>query len=49
MFCNNDNQLEFGYTEWQHQYFDEMTSGEFAQKALEYAEKHPYIGNAERL
>lgn len=40
---------KFDYTKWQRQYFDAMAPGEFNQKALEYAEKHPYTGDAERL
>ncbi len=40
---------KFDYTKWQRQYFDTMAPGEFNQKALEYARKYPYTGNAERL
>lgn len=40
---------KFDYTKWQRQYFDAMAPGEFNQKSLEYAWKHPYTGNAERL
>ena len=40
---------KFDYTKWQRQYFDAMNPGEFKKQAVEYAEKHPYTGNAERL
>ena len=40
---------KFDYTKWQRQYFDSMSPGELSQKAKEYAEAHPYTGNAERL
>lgn len=40
---------KFDYTKWQRSYFDAMPSGEFHQKALDYARTHPYTGNAERL
>ena len=39
----------FDYTEWRQEYFDSMAPGEFQQKALEYAQNHPYTGDAERL
>ena len=40
---------KFDYTKWQRQYFDALPDGEFAAKAKEYAEKHPFAGSAERL
>ena len=40
---------KFDYTKWQRQYFDNMPVGDFHKKALEFAEEHPYTGNAERL
>ena len=40
---------KFDYTTWQRQYFDAMEPGTFHQKALDYANKHPYAGKAERL
>ena len=38
---------DFDYTVWQREYFDKLESGEFAVKASEYADSHPYIGNAQ--
>ena len=35
------------YTKWRRTYYDAMESGEFHRKALEYAEEHPYEGNAQ--
>ena len=40
---------KFDYTKWQRQYFDKMQLGEFHEKAVEYAQSHPYTGKAERL
>lgn len=40
---------KFDYTKWRQEYFDSMAPGEFQQKALEYAQNHPYTGDAERL
>lgn len=40
---------KFDYTRWQREYFDAMAPGEFHDKAVEYADGHPYSGNAERL
>lgn len=37
------------YTKWQRSYFDAMAPGEFQEKSLEYAQAHPYTGNAEKL
>ena len=38
---------DFDYTVWQREYFDRLKSGEFAAKASEYADSHPYTGNAQ--
>lgn len=40
---------QFDYTQWRHDFFDKMAPGEFAQKAFEYEEEHPYTGKAIRL
>ncbi|MBQ5420454.1 hypothetical protein [Selenomonas sp. FC4001] len=40
---------KFDYTTWQRQYFDAMEPGAFHKNAVEYANAHPYKGNAERL
>ncbi len=40
---------KFDYTEWRQEYFDSMAPGEFQRKALEFAQNHPYTGDAERL
>jgi hypothetical protein len=40
---------KFDYTEWRQEYFDSTVPGEFQQKALEYAQNHPYTDDAERL
>ena len=37
------------YTLWQREYFDTMESGEFHDKAVEYANAHPFDGKAVRL
>ena len=37
------------YSKWRRDYFDSMEPGEFHQKALEYAQTHPYVGDVERL
>lgn len=37
------------YTTWRRKYYDAMEPGEFHQKALDYADKHPYTGKAVRL
>lgn len=39
----------FDYTKWQREYFDKMIPDDFHARAVEYAEKHPYTGTAERL
>ena len=39
----------FDYTVWQREYFDRMKPGEFADAAIEYAEKHPYSGKAQMI
>ncbi len=40
---------KFDYTQWQRGYFDDMEQGEFHQKALTYAQEHPFTGKAQRL
>ena len=35
------------YTKWRRSYYDAMRADEFHQRALAYAEDHPYAGNAE--
>ena len=35
----------FDYTEWQRDYFDRMPPETIREKALDYAEKHPYSGD----
>ncbi len=37
---------DFDYTVWQREYFDRMKPEEFMEKAVAYAESHPYKGNA---
>ncbi len=37
------------YTKWRKTFYDEMTPGEFHEKAIAYAKEHPYTGKAERL
>lgn len=39
----------FDYTVWRREYFDKMESGEFADKAVEYAKTHPYTGKGRIL
>lgn len=40
---------DFDYTVWQREHFDKMAPGEFGVKVSEYANGHPYTGNAEIL
>lgn len=40
---------QLDYTKWQKDYFDNMTSEEFNDKLLNYAEKHPHKGNAKTI
>lgn len=40
---------KFNYTKWQREYFDAMDPGDFHRQAAEYANAHPYQGEAERL
>jgi hypothetical protein len=35
------------YTKWRQTYYDNMRAGEFHERALAYAEEHPYSGNAQ--
>ena len=39
----------FDYTRWQRDFFDKMEPGEFGRKAVEYAQEHPFKGNANRV
>lgn len=39
----------FDYTKWQQSHYDEMASGEFMERAYEYAQAHPFEGKAKRL
>ena len=34
------------YTQWRQKYYGSMKNGEFHEKAVAYAEEHPYTGNA---
>lgn len=38
---------DFDYTVWQREYFDKLSSGEFAAKASAYANDPPYTGKAQ--
>ena len=38
---------QLDYTKWRRTYYGAMRPGEFHEKALAYAEKHPYKGNAQ--
>lgn len=40
---------KFDYTKWRNAYYDKMQAGEFQKKAVDYAESHPYTGDAIRL
>ena len=37
------------YTKWRNTFYGKMQPGEFHKKALDYAESHPYTGDAPRL
>ena len=37
------------YTKWRNTFYGKMQPGEFHKKALDYAESHPYTGEAPRL
>ena len=39
----------FNYTEWQREYFDGVSPETIRKEALEYAESHPYAGDASKL
>ncbi|WP_035773734.1 hypothetical protein [Butyrivibrio sp. VCD2006] len=49
MFISLIIREKFDYTRWQREYFDNMESGEFNEKAVEYAKDHPFKGNAQKL
>ena len=36
---------QFDYTEWQREHFDRMPPETIRERALAYAEKHPYSGD----
>ncbi len=38
---------DFDYTVWQREYFNQMKSGEFAEKASAYADSNPYMGKGQ--
>ena len=40
---------KFDYVEWQREYFDAKTPEEISNEACQFAESHPYMGNAIRL
>jgi hypothetical protein len=40
---------QFDYTKWQSEYFDKFTPGELHERAVAYAESHPYQGNAKEV
>ena len=37
------------YTKWRSSFYDKMKPGDFHKRALDYAESHPYTGDAPRL
>ena len=39
----------FDYTKWQRDYFDKRPDAEFMNHAVEYANAHPYKGNAKKI
>jgi len=41
-FISVINREKFDYTKWQRQKFDSMSSDEFHEAAVAYAEKHPF-------
>ncbi|MBP5609324.1 MAG: hypothetical protein J6X66_13790 [Lachnospiraceae bacterium] len=49
MFISLIIREKFDYTRWQREYFDKMEPGEFNSAAIEYAQEHPFKGNAQRL
>ena len=37
---------QFDYTQWQREYFDQMTPEEISREAADYNKKHPFSGKA---
>ena len=40
---------QFDYTKWQREYYDTFLPDEFHERAVAYAESHPYQGNAKEV
>ena len=40
---------QFDYTEWQKEYYDQMSPNEFMEKAYQYAIEHPYQGKGKHV
>lgn len=39
----------FDYTKWQRDYYDRFTPEQLHERAVAYAESHPYQGNAKEI
>ena len=40
---------QFDYTKWQREYYDKFSPIELHERAVAYAESHPYQGNAKEI
>jgi hypothetical protein len=40
---------QFDYTKWQQEYFDRMTPEEIDKAASQYAQAHPFKGEAKKI
>lgn len=49
MFISIMLREQFDYTKWQQEHYDAMEQGAFLKEAAEYAQVHPYEGNAKRI
>ena len=49
IFISHIIREKFDYTKWQREYFDAKTPEEISNEACQFAESHPFTGNAVRL
>ena len=40
---------QFDYAKWRREFYEAMKPGEFLQNAADYAQAHPFQGNAKKL
>jgi hypothetical protein len=48
-FISVINREQFDYTKWQQEYFDRMTPEEIDKAASQYAQAHPFKGEAKKI